>query len=117
MQTPTHLLVAAAALTSKGEPRRNLAVLTGALLPDLSIYVLFVWSKFMAIPERQVWHQIYWQDPWQTLSAISNSFLIWGVLLVVGLASRIKLLWILAAAALLHLSLDFPVHNSDAHKH
>ncbi|MEL7543966.1 MAG: cobalamin biosynthesis protein CobQ [Pseudomonadota bacterium] len=123
MQTPTHLLVAAAVLAAPQAPRRNTALIAGALLPDLSIYVLFAWSKIARIPERQVWDVIYWQEPWQTLSALSNSVPLWGLVLAMGMLVARSwrtagiLIVVTAVAALLHLALDFPFHHDDAHKH
>lgn len=117
MMTPTHLLVGAAALTRPGAARRNMAVLAGALWPDFNIYYLFVWSKLKGIPESELWNQVYWQEPWQTWSAICNSVPIFLVLLAVGLFQKWELVTVFALAALLHVAGDFPVHNSDAHMH
>lgn len=117
MNTPTHMLAAAALLSRKRQPGRNTAVLLGAIVPDLSIFVLFGWARANGIPQHEIWTSLYWQEPWQTISAISNSFPIWSLLLVIGLATRQHLVTVLAAAVLIHLALDFPVHASDAHKH
>lgn len=126
MMTQTHLLVAAALFAKPGEKLRNTAVVAGALLPDLAIYTLFVWSKLAAIPERRVWDEIYWQEPWQTLTAAGNSIPLYLLLLVGGVvllrthasAFRIGLaLTFIALAALTHIALDLPLHNSDAHRH
>ena len=118
MNTPTHVLLSAALLTKKDAPARNLAVLVGSVAPDLSMFALFFWAKVIAgIPERELWREVYWQEPWQTLSAISNSFPLYGVLLATGLAVRQPVIWIFALSALIHLAFDFPLHNHDAHQH
>ncbi len=118
MNTPTHLLVSVAALGKPGKSKLNLTVIGGALLPDMSIYVLFLWAKLIAqVPERQIWQVLYWQEPWQTLSAISNSIPFYAALLILGLFLRWPLFWVFAASALLHIGLDFPFHTSDAHRH
>ncbi len=111
------MLAAAAVLTRPGEPLRNAAVLFGALLPDLSIFVLFGWARLQGIGQAEIWRQIYWQEPWQTLSAVSNSLPIWACVMVVALLSRSVVLSVIAGAALIHIGLDFPVHADDAHKH
>ncbi|MEM7565947.1 MAG: hypothetical protein AAF321_01825 [Pseudomonadota bacterium] len=80
MNTQTHLLAAAAVLARPGRPWRNAAVLAGALLPDLSIYALFVWSRAAGIPQETVWGELYWSQPWQAWSALSNSAPIWALL-------------------------------------
>jgi hypothetical protein len=118
MMTPTHLVIGAAALARSGEPLRNALVVAGALLPDLSIYVLFAWSRgVLGVSEHEVWDVLYWQEPWQMLSALSNSFPLWGGALVLGLALRSPFLAAFAGAGLLHLMSDLPVHNADAHVH
>ena len=117
MNTPTHMLTAAAVLSRPGKPWSNSTVLLGALLPDLSIFVLFGWARLQGIPQYEIWRKLYWQEPWQTLSAISNSFPIWAVILGIAMLVRSSILMVLAGAVLIHLALDFPVHADDAHKH
>lgn len=128
MMTPTHLLIAAAVLVrpvdenSQGVRRSgwwlNLAVVFGALLPDLSIYVLFVWAKLIAgISSHELWSRTYWQEPWQTYSAIGNSLPLYLTLLIIGLVGKWRFLVLLSLAALLHLGFDLPFHHADAHKH
>ena len=128
MMTPTHLLIAAAVLArpveAGREPQRSrswllyLAVVAGALVPDFSIYVLFVWAKFMAgISSHELWTSTYWQEPWQTYSAIGNSLPLYLALLILGIFAKWRWLVLFALAALLHIGFDLPFHHSDAHKH
>ena len=118
MNTQTHLIVSSALLTRPLRPWDNTAVIAGALGPDLSIYVLFVWAKLIAhIPERRLWSEVYWQDPWQTLSAISNSVPLYVVIAIVGVSFGVRMIWLYAASSLIHVALDFPFHASDAHRH
>jgi len=111
------MLTAAALLTRRGQPYRNAAVLFGALVPDLSIFVLFGWARIQGIAQSDIWRKLYWQEPWQTLSAISNSFPISAAALVIAIALKSRLLAVLAGAMIVHLLMDFPVHADDAHKH
>ena len=118
MNTPTHVLLNAALLTKKDAPNKNLAVLAGAIAPDVSMFVLFFWAKIIAgIPERELWRDVYWQEPWQTLSAVSNSIPLFGALFALGLALKKPVVWLFALSALLHIALDFPFHSHDAHQH
>ena len=48
---------------------------------------------------------------------MDNSFVLWGLLLVVGLMARSGMLIALYGAALVHLALDFPLHNNDSRAH
>lgn len=117
MNTPTHLIINVAVLTRQGQVAVNLAVIAGALIPDLSIYVLFVWSKLAGIPEMTVWREIYWQEPWQTFGAISNSIPLYLTLIGIGFLIKKPIFWMFALSALLHLAFDFPFHADDAHRH
>ena len=122
MNTQTHVLLAAALLSKPDAPARNTAVIAGALIPDLAIYTLFVWSKFAGIPERRVWNELYFNPPWSDAVAIGNSAPLYLVLLIAGLliARRWRaglLLAFFAGAALTHIATDLPVHADDAHAH
>ena len=129
MMSQTHILLASALLAKPADTTngrlRNAAVVLGSFLPDAAIYVLFGWSKIAGIPERQVWDEIYFSDIWQDWVAAGNSLPIWIVTLVVGaLALRSGglhrfgiLLFFAAAAALIHIAGDLPVHVDDAHRH
>lgn len=117
MNTPAHLLLGAA-LMGKGQRPLILAAFAGALLPDLSLYLLaggalFLWD----IPARRVFDELYFSDAWQTVFAIDNSFILWGVL--VGIAMWRQSGWgiALTGAALLHLALDLPLHHDDGRPH
>ncbi|MEM6462403.1 MAG: cobalamin biosynthesis protein CobQ [Pseudomonadota bacterium] len=122
MNTQTHVLLAAALFAKPQEPARNTAVIAGALVPDLAIYTLFVWSKLAGIPERTVWSQLYFEPPWADAVMIGNAAPIYILVLVIGVAAanripQASLLTYFALAALLHLATDFPVHADDAHAH
>lgn len=102
----------------RGAPAQNAAALAGALLPDLSVFVMYFWSRLIeGEPAWRVWGVTYWSEPWQTISAVSNSFPLWAVITAIGLATRSYLMIALGGAGLLHLALDFPVHHDDAHVH
>ena len=124
MNSQTHLLLASAILgRGSKEPARMAPVLVGATLPDLSIFVLFGVAQLQGISSAELWGEVYWQEPWQTLSAISNSFPLFLLLFLAGLLlSRTaplagNALRLVALAALLHLAADFPLHADDAHRH
>ena len=118
MNTPTHLMAAAALLARPGDRPRNMAALLGALLPDLSIFIFYGWMKRDGTTsEREIWGEAYWTEPWQTLGAISNSVPLAAGLLALALLARALWLRIFASALLIHAALDFPVHAEDAHRH
>ncbi|MEM7526864.1 MAG: cobalamin biosynthesis protein CobQ [Pseudomonadota bacterium] len=117
MNTATHLVVAGAALARPGRPGRNLAVVLGALLPDIWIFGFWAYYRAQGVPEWRLWRELYWQEPWQTVGAIANSAPLAVACFVAGLILRRRWLMVLAGAMLLHLALDFPVHADDAHRH
>lgn len=144
MNSQTHLLLAAALFAEPGQPKRNIAALAGAFVPDLAIYGLWAWSKLNGIPENTVWRELYWQQPWKTYTALGNSLPLYLAILVAGMLllrqpqpgefavaklqaplgerwrtriGRQTWLTIFALAALTHLAGDFPVHVADAHAH
>lgn len=118
MNTPAHLIFGLAAF---GNPHRRAvtaAALAGAFIPDLSLYALAGWELLIQGTDPQiVFGQMYYSDSWQAIFRIDNSFILWGLLLVVGMMARSGVLIALCGAALIHLTLDFPLHNDDARAH
>ena len=122
MNTQTHLLLAAAVLGRnmgpKGQaPKGQATVLAGALVPDLSIFALAAFGLATGLSGAQIWEEAYWAEPWQTLSALSNSVPLWGAGLASSLALGRRLPALFFAAGLLHLAFDLPLHAEDAHRH
>lgn len=118
MNTPTHIIAAAAILSKPNEPKRNWAIAAGALAPDISIYVFFACMvMFTELSMGQIWQEAYWTEPWQTIGAISNSVPIALAALLIGIWRKWTLLIVFTSAALLHALLDFPLHADDAHRH
>ncbi len=117
MQTPTHLLIAAATFCRPGRARRNVAALAGGFAPDAFLIGLWGWSKLNGVPERSLWNEVYWSAPVQLGQAVSNSFPLFALMLALAGLLRSRVATIFAGAGLLHLATDFPVHGSDAHVH
>ena len=122
MNSPTHSLVALALLSRKGETRRNWAVFFGSLIPDLFIYVGWVWLTFVQGQDQaKIWNEIYFDQPMQTIASLFNSIPVYLAFLAIGIGFRQKVwgmvLMFFSLAALLHISMDFPVHAHDAYAH
>ncbi len=118
MNTPAHLLIGAAAMGRAGDSRVIWAAMAGGLLPDLSLYLMAGVSLFiLQIPPNVVFDELYFSNAWQTVFAIDNSFIVWGLLLGVALWKRSGWGIALTGAALLHLSLDLPLHHDDGRPH
>ena len=118
MNTPAHLLIGAAVFGRPVQSKILLAAFAGALLPDLSLYVMAVTALYiLAIPPGRVFNELYYSDAWQTVFAIDNSFLLWGALLGVALWRHVPWAIALTGAALVHVLLDFPLHHDDGRPH
>lgn len=129
MLTNTHMLVAAAAT---GRPQFKWYHLTlawlGGVLPDFNIVVMIAWSRLTGFTGN-MWREpggLYWQQPWQAISAVVNSMPLWASGLALGywiFRASVKFkewgrgMMILCGGCLLHVIADFPVHTDDAHVH
>ena len=142
MNTPAHLIIAAAVFARPGDKAANSAALAGAIIPDLSLYIMAANELFIRnTAPGIVFGQMYFSEEWQRIFAIDNSVFLWAAVLIIGLAlqrtwaadlgdtakspASLKQLflvpgnWIavLGGAALLHLALDFPFHHDDGRAH
>jgi len=118
MNTPAHLIFGAGAFARPGAPGVTAAALAGALIPDLSLYVLGGWALYVQqIPPSVVFNELYFSDAWQRIFAIDNSLPLFGLLLALGLWLRKPVLVAFAGAAVLHLLLDLPLHHDDGRPH
>jgi len=118
LNTPAHLIVGAAAFGRPDAHRVTLAALLGAFLPDLSLYAMAGWHLLvLGTPGQVVFDELYYSDRWQLIFGIDNSFVLWGLLCGLAIWRRVPWAIALTGAALLHLALDFPLHNDDARMH
>ena len=118
MNTPAHLLLGTAAFGRTNYRTITIAAFIGALIPDLSLYVLVAICIFVLdIPASVVFDELYFSDSWQLVFMVDNSFLLWVLLLLLGIGLRKTWLIALTGAALLHLACDFPLHHDDARAH
>lgn len=118
MNTLTHILVASAVLSRRGQKDRNRATIVGGALPDAWMATFILWGGVVAgIDGTTLWSETYWQEPWATLGAIFNSVPLAMLVALLGIVARKP--WVLAVAAslLLHAALDLPLHAEDAHRH
>lgn len=110
--------MAAAAFARPDKPKLNMAAITGALIPDFSLYALSMWSMYIqGNSPSYVFGTQYFSDQWQRIFAIDNSFLIWAAIIALAFYMKKEWLWVFGAAAFLHLCFDFPLHNDDARQH
>ena len=121
MHTPTHLLIGAAVLARPQRPWSGAAALAGAFLPDLPMFVMYGWARFVAgLGDRDIWPEpdgLYWQPLWQTWTNAGHSLPLFIAVLAVAMLVKLDWLKIFALSGLLHIAFDFPVHREDGHAH
>jgi hypothetical protein len=93
-------------------------ILYGAVLPDIPMFLLYFWAKFIRrLPERQIWTETYYEPFWQnithTFHSIPLALIGWVVAYYLGW-QEIQLIF---SSVFLHSLFDLPVHNDDAHRH
>lgn len=118
MNTPAHLIFGLAAFGRADMPKVTAAAFAGALIPDLSLYLMAGAHLLVLGTDPQVvFGQLYFSDAWQRVFRVDNSIVLWAVGL--GLALTVRSAWAIAlcGAALLHLGLDFLLHHDDGRAH
>lgn len=118
MNTPAHLLVGLGAMGRPGHRAIIAAALVGAIIPDLSLYVMIFWEAIIKGTSPEIiFNQVYFSDFWMAVFAIDNSLILWGLGLASAYALRREWAVALCGAALLHILTDFPLHMEDARPH
>lgn len=123
VQTTTHALIGLADFQHKPLRRSGWAAFIGAILPDAFMGVFLANSIAKKNPGDERWSKEYFQEPWQKMSAISNSFPLWTAALASGAALRLihpptgALVTTIAKSGLSHITIDFLTHSEDAHQH
>jgi hypothetical protein len=111
------------------KPYQILLAWLGGFTPDASIFIMVAYSRFADVAGASLWSRaggLYWQEPWQFFSAVSNSIPMWILFCAVGFAIFKKstslksvglAVLIFSSATLVHVMVDFLTHASDAHVH
>lgn len=118
MNTPAHVIFAAAAFARPGDRRRTGAAVAGGLAPDLSLYLMVAVSLYLlGLDPGYVFGTLYFSEPWQQVFRIDNSFLVWGAGFGLAWWCGARNGMIFGASGLMHLALDFPLHHDDGRPH
>lgn len=118
MMTQTHLILGLTAFGKANQTKVTAAALAGAMLPDLSLYLMAGTHLFVlgTAPEI-VFGQLYFSEAWHSIFRIDNSLVLWGIALVLAVMWRAPVVIALCGAAVLHILLDFPLHHDDGRAH
>jgi len=118
MNTPAHTLLAAALLARPGARKRNVALVAGSLIPDVTILWMILWERFvLGTDMRTIFDERYFAPEWHLTFAISNSVPLFALGAALGYARGLVSLWVFCAAAFVHVALDLPLHHDDGHPH
>jgi hypothetical protein len=116
MNTPSHAIVNYAILSNLA-PQQTWPIVIGAILPDLPMLVLVIWTKVKGIPGQQVWSEVYWQPFWQDFTHYFHSMPIALAMAIAAHYFGITWLKYLSLSMVLHSVGDLPLHHDDAHRH
>lgn len=118
MNTPAHIVLNAYVLGRGRFVRLAWPIAFGALLPDLPMFLFYVYQRgWLSMPERVIWSQTYFLPHWQSLFDAFNSLPL--IALGAVLAWRTKrTAWLACFASMaVHSSADLLLHHEDAHGH
>ncbi|MEM7241172.1 MAG: cobalamin biosynthesis protein CobQ [Pseudomonadota bacterium] len=117
MNTPAHMIMACL-YVRRDTPKLLGVALLGGLAPDLSLYLMVFWARLInGFSFQTIFDEKYFSDEWQSVFSVDNSFLVWGVILLLGFLLARNWLKILAAGALTHLVFDILLHHDDGRAH
>lgn len=118
MNTPAHLILNVALATGGGRTELARPALLGALLPDLPMFLFFLWERGVAgTPDAILWNEIYFQAGWQDFFDVFNSIPLALLGLALAHRARSRAGLALFASMLLHHGFDLALHHDDAHRH
>ena len=73
MNTPAHAIVNLLILSRNPAHKKTLAIISGAIIPDLVIIVFYAWHLFIGTAEEQIWSLEYYSPFWQAWIDSFNS--------------------------------------------
>jgi len=116
MNTPAHVI---ASLWVVGHDERSWRpAVAGALVPDLPMFVFYVWQRAVAgRPDAEIWSTVYFQPDWQLFFDAFNSLPVVAVGLVAAVLLRSAPLRVFFLSMGLHCVADLALHHDDAHRH
>lgn len=109
------MLIGAAVFGRPNAPAVMVAALAGGLAPDIPMLVMVLWStRFLGLPEHEVFGQLYFSEAWQTVFSVDHGFFVWGAMMSLSVWYGFVVLRAFAGSGLLHALADFLTHHDDA---
>ncbi|WP_413172507.1 hypothetical protein [Anabaena azotica] len=118
MNTPSHAILNLVIFNQQIRTHSSPAILIGAVLPDIPIFVFYFLMKFVyRLPEKQIWSEVYYQPFWQAVVSTFHSIPLALLGILIGHIANWQVIEVGCISMVLHSLLDLPVHNDDAHRH
>jgi len=117
MNTPAHAIINLLLFRKHKREQYPAAIIIGALLPDIPMFVFYIWSKLSGHAEQHIWRSGYFEPGWQALFDTFHSFPLLAAAWLIAWKAERPWLSIFFASMFLHSCFDFPVHHNDAHHH
>ena len=118
MITPSHIIYNLALLREPGNRTRNLAVVAGAMVPDLLTYIFFFLTYFVfGYSMSEIWDDMYFNSEWRVFINATHSLILWplGAFIAYLWHKRTAMFFFLSSTV--HVVFDFFVHTDDAYAH
>ncbi|BAZ39670.1 hypothetical protein NIES4101_56240 [Calothrix sp. NIES-4101] len=118
MNTPSHAIANLAILITPTQPQATIAIVLGAVLPDVPMFFMYFWAKIIRRQsETRIWTEIYFSPFWQNMTHGFHSIPLILMGIVVTYYLNCGQMEMILLSALLHCLGDLPVHHDDAHRH
>jgi hypothetical protein len=118
MNTPSHAILNLVIFNQQLRNQASPAILIGAVLPDVPIFVFYFLMKFVyRLPEQQIWSEVYYQPFWQFIVSTFHSIPLALLGVLISHLANWQIIKIGFISMVFHSLLDLPVHNNDAHRH
>jgi hypothetical protein len=96
----------------------NTVLFSGALLPDLPIFLFFFWYTLIdATPQRIIWKELCFHPGWQTSFNLFHSLPVWATFALLCSLFKYPRGALFSTAGFLAASEDLLLHHDDAHAH
>ncbi len=117
MNTPAHAIINLLLFGKKHRKTHSVAIVAGALMPDLPMLLFYLREKLHGTPERLIWSERYNDPVWQAVFNSFHSFPLLALAIWMAWRGRCSGWAIFFASMFCHSLFDFPVHHRDAHAH
>ncbi len=118
MNSPAHLVINLALLTSEPHRMRARWVAVGAILPDSPMLFFYLWERLVrGATEAAIWRERYFALEWQAFFDVFNSLPLIAIGFVAAVWRRHVGARLLFASMAIHCALDLPLHREDGHRH